>query len=70
MEPGERTLLPGYVPEWGHHGGLWGVRSVIVGPVEDPLAGFPKNNSLVSGSSTETQPPPGHVREPGHYGSL
>ena len=42
--PGELTLLPGHVREWGHHGGLQGVRSFIVGPVEDPLTGPTKNN--------------------------
>ena len=53
---GERTLLPGHVREWGHHGGLQGVRSVLVGPVDDSFAGFQKNSLGVaggSGSSTE-----------------
>ena len=35
--PGERTLLPGHVGEPGHHGGLKGVGSVMIGPVDDPL---------------------------------
>ena len=43
---GERTLLPGHVREWGLHGGLQGVRSVLVAPVDDSFAGFQKNNSL------------------------
>ena len=55
---GERNLFPGHVREWGHHVGLQGVRSVIVitkitilsmvivGPVDDSLAGVHKNNSL------------------------
>ena len=34
---GERTLIPGYVREPGHHGGLQGVQSVLVRPVYDPL---------------------------------
>ena len=44
---GERNLLPGHVRELGHHVGLQGVRSVLVCPVDDSLAGFPKNNSQV-----------------------
>merc|ERR1711860_222335 len=43
---GERTLLPGHVREWGIHGGLQGVQSVLVAPVDDSFAGFQKNNSL------------------------
>ena len=30
----------------GHHGGLQGVRSVLVAPVDDSFAGFQKNNSV------------------------
>ena len=30
---GARNLLPGHVREWGHHVGLKGVRSNLVGPV-------------------------------------
>ena len=41
----ERTLLPGHVREWGHHGGLQGVRSILVGPVDFSFAVFQKNNS-------------------------
>ena len=37
--PGERTLPAGHVSEQGHHGGLQGVQSVMVGPVEDPFTG-------------------------------
>ena len=36
---GECILLPGHVREWGHHVGLQGVRSVLVGPVDDSFAG-------------------------------
>ena len=54
---GERTLLPGHVREWGLHGGLQGVRSVLMAPVDDSFAGFQKNNSLGgcrgSGSSSK-----------------
>ena len=46
MGPGERTLLPGHVCEWGHHVGLQGVRSVLVGPVDDSFAGFQNYNGL------------------------
>ena len=35
--PSERTLLPGHGHKWGHHGGLQGVRSVMVHPVDDRL---------------------------------
>ena len=43
---GERTLLPEHLRERGHHG----VRSVILGPVDDSFAGFQKNKgrSLLS----------------------
>ena len=34
----ERSLPPGHVRELCHHGGLWGVQSVMVGPVDDPLS--------------------------------
>ena len=54
---GDRNLLPGHVEEWGLHGGLQGVRSVLVATVDDSFAGFQKNNSLGgcrgSGSSTK-----------------
>ena len=33
--PGERTLLPGHVREWGNHVDLQEVQSVLVGPVDD-----------------------------------
>ena len=42
VRPGERTLLPGHVSEWGHYGGLQVVRSVLVGPVDCSFAGFQK----------------------------
>ena len=42
VRPGERTLLPGHVREWGYHGGLHGVQSVLVGPVDCSFAGFKK----------------------------
>ena len=45
MGLGERNLLPVHVHEWGHHVGLQGVQSVLLGPVDDSLAGFQKNNS-------------------------
>ena len=43
---GKHTLLPGHVREFGHHGGLQGVRSVLVAPVDDSFAGFQKKYSL------------------------
>ena len=33
----KHSLLPGHVRKPGHHGGLQGVQSVIVDPVEDLL---------------------------------
>ena len=34
---------PGAASDPCHHGGLQGVRSVIFGPVDDPVAGFREN---------------------------
>ena len=42
VDVGERNLLTEHVREWGHHIGLQGVRSVLVGPFDDSLAGFKK----------------------------
>ena len=38
MGADERTLVPGYVREPGHHGGLLGDQYVMVGHIDDPLA--------------------------------
>ena len=33
---GQRTLLPLYIREHGHRGGLQEVQSIMMGPAEDP----------------------------------
>ena len=34
---GDHTFLPGYCRQLGHHGGLQGVKSGLVGPADDRL---------------------------------
>ena len=43
--PGKRTLLLGYVREWGQQGDLQGVKSFMGGPVEDPFIDSTKKSS-------------------------
>ena len=58
-------------PRWGHHGGLQGVQSVMVGTIDDPLPGF-KKIIFQGGADLQQERSilPGHVCEPGHHGVL
>ena len=39
--------------KWGHHGGLQGVQSVMVGPVQNPFTAAPKSNSQGGSESSK-----------------
>ena len=72
---GERNILPGYVREWGHHVGLQGVRSVMMGLVDDSLASFQKIivYGVAGGGVVHQQKRSllsGHIPELGHHGGL